>query len=1111
MSQSTSTTPSDTALIATTDPVQMQGLFYTVAELREQMSPIGYMTPADQLNAAAVAVAQATANAAIPISTLGQPLGPVQSDATNKVPIANLPSAVLGSSHYLGVWNAATNTPLIVSSTPPDVTAPVGGYYIVSVAGTPTIDGISVWNAGDWIIWNGTTWNNISGQVNPVSSVAGLQGAVTTTQLASALAGTVALSTTGGQLNVILGTSSNSAAAGNDSRIVGALQGSKNLEDVESISTARSNLGLTPVAISSFNAAGGPPQLDSSGEISGQTIAFNASAMATVAELLVYAPNALTDGVLAWLPCYAITGDQGGGLVVYEASSTAVHDFGTVFCPSSKLVSKSGNVAAATGASTLSFTIPNTPIHPGTLSISAGSYSFTDNGTGVLSATGASGAINFATGVGTLNFFAPVAGSLATGDSATTTFSGSLGVALIPGSLSLTCGIVVGSDNGSGSITGSGISAGAINYTTGAWSVSFAAAPTTGAELNMAYDSTAGIPASGAAIAATWQYAGTAGRWIRQFSGLPDAAFFNVNPSNSATMNDLNLARAFYAISGPIQLKGLYYNFTSITINQNNRLVGAGNQQTTLNCQNTNQGASFVTIAHFAARPAGLSPASRLVDCPLSNVLLTTSRPTVQGLIGLSINVNNTDINYVTIFGSSLVNGFAVNVQFGTSNVYQVVLNSCCIGNAPIGVMFPQIFLDSGELVKFHNTRIFNNNIGIYLDDRGLNQWHICVDGGSLDYNQAQFDVQGTPSEPLSVVVNCAHIEFNATENFVISTSNSGYGCITCIGCDINVEAQYFISQSSGAAFTAAIDSTGNNLTISGLPSKFVGLVAHSDSSAASTILGNGFTDGAYLVSQTSGTSGGNGVYTLNTTQKTLKNLSGLSANAYTPASAQTATCTFYGSITAGSSTLTVLNVSVGGTADIAFPLLTIGSFVTGAGIVSNSTIIGLGSGNGGSGTYTLSNPANISQTNAAMVGYAAINAIYVKFIGCTPTTGVLSTYNMYDRTITGAPNYPQTFIPTLNVPNASSPSSYANFSPTSYKVRLPVTYNAASGAATFYVQFSQGAGDYYEETNLPAVTFPAGMPNGIVQVYEFDAYPGGTWSPFGTNVTLGQISFVLV
>ncbi len=244
MSESSSTTPADTVLVAATDPVASQGLFFTVAELRAAMAPIGYMTPADQINAAAAAAAQATANAAIPSSTLGQPLGPAQLNASNQIPLANIPSSALGSSHFLGTWNASTNTPLIVSSTPPNVASPVGGYYIVAVAGTQSIDGNSTWHAGDWIIWNGTVWSDISGQVNPVSSVAGLQGAVSTAQLATALVGTVGLSSAGGELNVELGTTATTAAAGNDSRIVGAAQTVSvpaNLTNVASITSYTGN------------------------------------------------------------------------------------------------------------------------------------------------------------------------------------------------------------------------------------------------------------------------------------------------------------------------------------------------------------------------------------------------------------------------------------------------------------------------------------------------------------------------------------------------------------------------------------------------------------------------------------------------------------------------------------------------------------------------------------------------------------------------------------------------------------------------------------------------------------------------------------------------------
>src|ERR1700710_1584013 len=127
--------PADTDLIAATNPSSEVGLFFTVAELRQAMSPVGYLTPADVALTASVQAAQATAAAAIPASTLGQALGPLQSDANNKIPLANLATSGLGSSHYLGTWNALLNLPLIQSGIAPAVSAPVGGYYIVSVAG----------------------------------------------------------------------------------------------------------------------------------------------------------------------------------------------------------------------------------------------------------------------------------------------------------------------------------------------------------------------------------------------------------------------------------------------------------------------------------------------------------------------------------------------------------------------------------------------------------------------------------------------------------------------------------------------------------------------------------------------------------------------------------------------------------------------------------------------------------------------------------------------------------------------------------------------------------------------------------------------------------------
>jgi hypothetical protein len=59
---------------------------------------------------------------------------------------------------YKGTWNASTNTPALASGV-----GTANSFYIVSVAGTTTLDGISNWGAGDWATFNGTAWQRVEG------------------------------------------------------------------------------------------------------------------------------------------------------------------------------------------------------------------------------------------------------------------------------------------------------------------------------------------------------------------------------------------------------------------------------------------------------------------------------------------------------------------------------------------------------------------------------------------------------------------------------------------------------------------------------------------------------------------------------------------------------------------------------------------------------------------------------------------------------------------------------------------------------------------------------------------------------------------------------------
>jgi hypothetical protein len=82
-------------------------------------------------------------------------------------------ASVAGGLSYQGTWNASTNTPTLASGVGVN-----GYYYIVATAGSTNLDGITDWQIGDWLLFNGANWQKID-QSNLVISVAGRTGAIT--------------------------------------------------------------------------------------------------------------------------------------------------------------------------------------------------------------------------------------------------------------------------------------------------------------------------------------------------------------------------------------------------------------------------------------------------------------------------------------------------------------------------------------------------------------------------------------------------------------------------------------------------------------------------------------------------------------------------------------------------------------------------------------------------------------------------------------------------------------------------------------------------------------------------------------------------------------------
>lgn len=125
-------------------------------------------------------------------------------DSGGKVPTSQIPQ--MGDLNYQGTWNASTNTPTLTSSV-----GTKGYYYVVSVAGSTNLNGITDWLVGDWAVYNGAAWEKID-NTDAVTSVNGYTGTVVLTAsdvgAAPATSGTSILygNGTGGTSNVTIGS-----------------------------------------------------------------------------------------------------------------------------------------------------------------------------------------------------------------------------------------------------------------------------------------------------------------------------------------------------------------------------------------------------------------------------------------------------------------------------------------------------------------------------------------------------------------------------------------------------------------------------------------------------------------------------------------------------------------------------------------------------------------------------------------------------------------------------------------------------------------------------------------------------------------------------------------
>jgi len=165
----------------------------------------GLGTMAEQ-NANAVAITGGTMSGVtvtgyIPTTQKAAALGVATLDAGGTVPLSQIPASIQGGVSYQGTWNASTNTPTLSNGV-----GTKGYYYVVSVAGSTNLDGITAWNVGDWAIFNGTVWQKVD-NTDAVTSVNGYTGTVVLTNTDISGFGTMstqnanAVAITGGTIN----------------------------------------------------------------------------------------------------------------------------------------------------------------------------------------------------------------------------------------------------------------------------------------------------------------------------------------------------------------------------------------------------------------------------------------------------------------------------------------------------------------------------------------------------------------------------------------------------------------------------------------------------------------------------------------------------------------------------------------------------------------------------------------------------------------------------------------------------------------------------------------------------------------------------------------------
>ena len=172
---------------------------------------------------------------------------------------------VSGALVYQGTWNASTNSPTLASGV-----GVKGYYYVVSVAGSTNLDGITDWQVGDWAVFNGTVWQKVdNSEITYVSNVAtgtGLTGGPITSTGTISISNTAVTAASYGAADTVgtftvnaqgqLTAAANAAIAINVAAVSGAVANTVNVIAGTGLSgggALTANVTLTNAGVTAFN------------------------------------------------------------------------------------------------------------------------------------------------------------------------------------------------------------------------------------------------------------------------------------------------------------------------------------------------------------------------------------------------------------------------------------------------------------------------------------------------------------------------------------------------------------------------------------------------------------------------------------------------------------------------------------------------------------------------------------------------------------------------------------------------------------------------------------------------------------------------------------------